>query len=186
MARKGRPASTIVPRADRDGAKIWIEGALRLIAENGVAAVKVEPLSRQLKVSKGSFYWFFNDIDDLLMRSLDHWKDAMNDSVYEDVRTFDAPARDRLFLLVDTVLSNRLGRYDAAIRAWALSDARVQAFVTRVDQERLELIIEIFSHGGFDTALARKKAHLYYRAFIANPIWRSIRGGCPKVSISRI
>ena len=156
-----------VSRADREKAKIWIEGALYMIAQSGAAAVKVERLARELKVSKGSFYWFFSDIDDLLMRSLDHWKETLNDAVYEDIRTVEAPARDRLFLLVDRVMANRLGRFDAAIRAWAMTDARVQAFVTRVDSERLELLTEVFGDSCSDPLRARQRAHLFYRAFIA-------------------
>ncbi|MFK7751126.1 MAG: TetR/AcrR family transcriptional regulator, partial [Sedimentitalea sp.] len=158
--------ATTVSRADREKAKIWIEGALRMIVQNGVSAVKVEPLARTLKVSKGSFYWFFRDIDDLLMRSLDHWKETLNDTVYEDIRTFQAPPRARLFLLVDRVLAQRMGRFDAAIRAWAMTDPRVQAFVTCVDAERLELLTEVFADS-FAPAQARQRAHLFYRAFIA-------------------
>jgi len=138
-----------------------------MITHNGAAAVKVERLARELKVSKGSFYWFFSDIDDLLMRSLDHWKEALNDAIYEDIRTFDASARDRLFLLVDSVLANRLGRFDAAIRAWSMTDARVQAFVTGVDRERLDLLTEVFDDSSLTPFVARQRAHLFYRAFIA-------------------
>jgi len=167
MARTRSSNAAIASRGDREKAKIWIEGALHMIAHSGAAAVKVERLARELKMSKGSFYWFFTDIDDLLMRSLDHWKEALNDSVYEDVRNFDAPARDRMFLLVDKVLANHLGRFDAAVRAWAATDARVQTFVTGVDKERLELLTEMFSDSNLNSRTARQRAHLFYRAFIA-------------------
>ena len=34
----------------------WEAGALDLIAEQGIAALAVEPLARKLNVTKGSFY----------------------------------------------------------------------------------------------------------------------------------
>ncbi|MFK7753582.1 MAG: hypothetical protein AB8B51_13630, partial [Sedimentitalea sp.] len=52
LARAVTSKATTVSRADREKAKIWIEGALRMIVQNGVSAVKVEPLARTLKVSK--------------------------------------------------------------------------------------------------------------------------------------
>ena len=167
MARTRSSNVAIESRGGREKAKIWIEGALYMVAQNGAAAVKVERLARELKMSKGSFYWFFKDIDDLLMRSLDHWKEALNDAVFDEIRSFDAPAQERLFLLVDRVLANHLGRFDAAVRAWAATDARVQDFVTGVDRERLKLLIEMFSDSPLAPKLARQRAHLFYRAFIA-------------------
>ena len=154
-------------RAKRDAAQVWIQGALGMIAKSGAASVKVERLSREINVSKGSFYWFFSDIDDLLIRCLDHWKEQLNDAVYDDIRGLDASAQDRLFRLIDQVLVSRLGRYDAAIRAWAMTDARVQAFVAGVDRERLDFLVEVFAEDGMAVPAAKQQAHLFYRAFIA-------------------
>ncbi|MEL6927820.1 MAG: helix-turn-helix domain-containing protein, partial [Cyanobacteria bacterium J06600_6] len=44
----------------------WIDAAWILMANKGVAAVKVEVLARQLEVSKGSFYWHFKNRQELL------------------------------------------------------------------------------------------------------------------------
>ena len=46
-------------RNGRLSAEDWAQAALDLIAEQGVAAVAVEPLARRLGVTKGSFYWHF-------------------------------------------------------------------------------------------------------------------------------
>jgi len=44
----------------------WEQAALDLIATQGVNAVAVEPLARQLGVTKGSFYWHFPTREALL------------------------------------------------------------------------------------------------------------------------
>jgi len=161
---RSKPTSA---RSDRDAAQVWIRGALNMIARAGVLSVKIEPLSKEIKVSKGSFYWFFTDVDDLLMRCLDYWKEQLNDAVYDEIRAYDADAQDRLNRLIDTVFSSRFGRFDAAIRAWAMTDARVQGFVTGVDRERLDFLIDVFSQSGLATGPAKHRAHLFYRAFLA-------------------
>src|SRR5436305_532676 len=44
----------------------WVRTAYRTLETKGVEAVLVEPLCRQLRVSKGSFYWHFRDRRELL------------------------------------------------------------------------------------------------------------------------
>ena len=50
-----KPAARAPERGGRLSADDWAQGALDLIAEQGVAAVAVEPLARRLGVTKGSF-----------------------------------------------------------------------------------------------------------------------------------
>lgn len=154
-------------RSDRDGAQIWIIGALEMITRGGVGAVKIERLAREIKVSKGSFYWFFRNTDELLARSLEHWKTQLNNNVFEEVRAAQGSVRERMFGMVDRVFRSKLGRYDAAIRAWALYDPGVRAVVADVDRERLSFLGELFLEQGFRTDIALQRAHLFYRAFIA-------------------
>src|SRR6266480_2137403 len=39
----------------------WIEEGLRALAAGGPDAVRVEPLAKSLDVTKGGFYWQFDD-----------------------------------------------------------------------------------------------------------------------------
>ena len=61
-ARKPAASATRLSSADWEGA------ALDSLAEHGLAGLAVEPLARQLGVTKGSFYWHFADREALLAR----------------------------------------------------------------------------------------------------------------------
>ncbi|MEM8813586.1 MAG: helix-turn-helix domain-containing protein [Pseudomonadota bacterium] len=163
-------------RGDREGALIWIEAALETIAEEGADALRVERLARRIGVSKGSFYWFFDGLDDLRFRTLDHWKSSLNDAVFNHVRALDAPLEVCLDALVDRVFQGKLGRFDAAIRAWALREPRVQEFVSAIDEARLAFLEDLFADGGKADAGVRDRAHLFYRAFIAESYVRAYPG----------
>ena len=52
----------------------WIRAATARLAQEGIEAVRVEVLARDLLVSKGSFYWHFRDREDLLNSVLSHWE----------------------------------------------------------------------------------------------------------------
>src|SRR3546814_19576689 len=89
------PAADKPERKGRLGAEDWAQAALDLIAENGVAAVAVEPLARRLGVTKGSFYWHFPSRDALLKAALERWESVEQEAVFGTLETIPAP-RERL------------------------------------------------------------------------------------------
>lgn len=157
------PRRTAVSRGDRNGAKVWIEATLDTIATEGADSLRIERLARRIGVSKGSFYWFFSNLDDLRFRALDHWKHHHNNVVFDRVETHGGCLTEKLILLVDAIFECKLGRYDAAIRSWALRDATVDRFIQDIDTTRLAFLEDLFS--GMDDS--EFKAHLFYRALIA-------------------
>ncbi len=169
-----RPA--MPSRGDREGARIWIEAALETIARDGDEALRVEPLAREIAMSKGSFYWFFTGIDDLRFRALDHWKVHHNDSLFDRVRTFRGTLEERLTYLVNAIVDSHLGRYDAAIRAWALRDPRIEDFVRGIDANRLAFLEELFAGAGADAKESAFRAHVFYRVLIAESYVRQRPG----------
>ncbi|WP_163317770.1 TetR family transcriptional regulator, partial [Enterobacter hormaechei] len=40
-------------------AEDWISAAFRALSQGGAQAIRAEAIARDLKVSKGSFYWHF-------------------------------------------------------------------------------------------------------------------------------
>ena len=169
-------------RGDRKGARIWIHAALEMMAERGDEDIAIEKLARRINMSKGSFYWFFSGLDDLRFRALDHWKEHLNDAVFERVRCFDGTLKDRLVFLTAEIFDSGLGRYDAAIRAWALRDARVDRYMTDVDADRLAFLQDLFSSARPDPGEASFLAHLFYRVLIAESFVRQRPAGMDRKS----
>ena len=90
-------------RTGRLSADDWAQAALDLIAEQGVAAVAVEPLARRLGVTKGSFYWHFPSREALLVAALERWE-KVEQEVFSSLEPIPDP-RERLralFRLVRT------------------------------------------------------------------------------------
>ena len=50
----------------RGSAEGWLEAAYDALKESGVDAVRVMPLAKRLNLSRTSFYWFFQDREQLL------------------------------------------------------------------------------------------------------------------------
>ena len=52
----------------------WIEAALDVLVESGIEAVQITALSRQMSVTRGSFYWHFDSREDLLDALIAEWR----------------------------------------------------------------------------------------------------------------
>jgi AcrR family transcriptional regulator len=144
----------------------WIKAAGRRLASGGIAAVAVEPLARDLSVTKGSFYWHFRDRAALLKALLADWEAGSTEPL---LRRLDAAGgapgqgpRARLGRLAATVASEGAGALDPAIRAWARHDVAAAETVGRVDHARLAFIAGEFRALGFAPADAWTRARLFY------------------------
>jgi len=143
----------------------WEQAALDLIAAQGVSAVAVEPLARQLGVTKGSFYWHFPTREALLMAALERWEKQDIDDLLNQVEPI-ADARARL-----CELFRRTGReakshviYSALLRA--LDHPIVQPVMARVSQRRLDFLTRAYRQVGMNRGVAVHRARLAYAAYV--------------------
>src|SRR5437667_12142563 len=85
--------SIAITRTPRDR---WVDEGLRALAAGGPDAVRIEPLAQALGVTRGGFYWHFDDRRALLDEMLDAWEWATTDEVIERVESEGGDARTRL------------------------------------------------------------------------------------------
>ena len=111
------PKTPPLQRAD------WIRAAFARLAQDGIDAVRVEVLARDLHVSKGSFYWHFRDRDELAGAMLEQWEEderAWLEAAVADERSAAARWAELVAYLTDEAHS----RLEAALRDWARRDPR--------------------------------------------------------------
>jgi AcrR family transcriptional regulator len=126
----------------------WIEAGLRALGDGGPEAVRIEPLARSLGLTKGSFYWHFEDRQALLEELLDSWERQMIDEVIERVELEAGDARvrlRRLFSIASSKETRTLARSELAIRDWARHEERVSERLGRVDDRRMNYMRRLFA-----------------------------------------
>src|SRR5215210_5544085 len=98
----------------------WIQEGLRALAAGGPNAVRIEPLAKALDVTKGGFYWHFDDRRALLEELLDTWERLSVDQVIERVESEGGDARAKLRRLSALAASSDEPlSIDLAVRDWA-------------------------------------------------------------------
>lgn len=125
----------------------WLKAARIALLHGGVEAVRVEKLSRTLRVTKGSFYWHFKDRGEILETLLREWeeeRDVLHNLVgRHDIRR----ALADLFSEVGRrVKASALGESpsDSAIFAWAAVSSDVANRVNREEASRIRLLKRVF------------------------------------------
>ena len=64
----------------------WLDAARRVFVESGIDDVKIDRLAKAMKVTRGSFYWHFKDLEDLQGALLQDWQER-NHREMDAVRT---------------------------------------------------------------------------------------------------
>lgn len=146
-------------------ARDWAEAALDAISQRGVEGVAVEPIARDLGVTKGSFYWHFANREALLVAALNLWESRETDDVLARVQQETDP-RARLKRLVTEVnASRRASRIHTALSN-ATNPAFVRDYVERVSKRRLDFIQDCYGALGLSAQTARRWALMTFSVFL--------------------
>ena len=147
----------------------WIDEGLRALAAGGPAAVRIEPLAQTLGVSKGGFYWHFDDRRALLEEMLDTWERAGVDEVIERVEAGGGDARAKLRRL--SAIAGSSGdalRIDLAVRDWSRRDKRVAKRLARVDSRRMDYMRSLFGAFCPDEDDVEVRCMIFYSLWIGS------------------
>lgn len=147
------------------GRKDWIDKGLKVLAESGVEAVRVEPLAKLMNVTKGSFYWHFKNREELLQAILEEWVNRDTDATIEQVEDKDANANAKLLYLLEIAAQDD-GKLENAIRAWATNDSKAAIVLAQVDRRRLNYIRDLFLQVGFTPFEAMVRTRMLYYTLV--------------------
>ena len=149
---------------DQLSARDWLDEGLKALASRGFTALKADPLARAIGVSRGSFYWHFEDIAAFHAAILARWHEVAAEQIIANV---EAASKDEnpLALLLRRVFGERL-TLERAVRTWASVDPTARAAVQAIDRRRLSYVESLLTQSGLSTDAARARAQILYWAFL--------------------
>lgn len=165
----------------------WVDEGLRALAAGGPDAVRIEVLARALGVTKGGFYWHFDDRGALLEEMLDTWERVLVDDVIERVERESGDARAKLLRLFRLAVStDDLVRIDLAVRDWARREPAVADRLRRADNRRMEYMRVLFRTFSTDDADAEARALLAFALWIGNHFIAADHGARSRADVVRL
>jgi hypothetical protein len=148
-------------RGSPDG---WLEAAYDAMIETGIDSVRIQPLAKKLKLSRTSFYWFFQDREALLTELLERWKAKNTGSLITQSEAYAESIVEAILNVFDCWLNRDLfdAQFEFAIRSWALQSHEVAEEITSADALRLKALTALFVRFGYDALSADVRARTVY------------------------
>ena len=138
----------------------WTERALQLLMDEGIGALKIARLCRDLGVTKGSFYWHFADLEALRTAVAQRWCDKTRAEL-DQLKELEAlPPLERIRIMAAGLVEDRAWNVERTLREWARTDPTVAATIGESEQHVFGLLNDAFLELGHPPGAARMRAGL--------------------------
>jgi AcrR family transcriptional regulator len=161
MSRGGANNNNTVARGS---AQVWLDAAYDMLVESGVDAIRIVPLARRLKLSRTSFYWFFEDREALLVALLERWRARNTQNLVLQCEAYAESITEAIFNVFDCWLDAGLfdSALESAVRGWAQQSSSVAAAIRSADATRIDALTDMFIRFDFDPHAANVRARTIY------------------------
>ena len=141
----------------------WLLSALEIFVAEGIDAVRITRLAQDFGVTRGSFYWHFENREDLIDALVSYWKDKNTRAITESVANASNLA-EGIFRFFETCIDAALfdPRLDLALREWARRSSEVRNMVDIEDEARIKSLCEFFTRFGYAMPDALIRARVLY------------------------
>ncbi|OBF84999.1 TetR family transcriptional regulator [Mycobacterium sp. 852002-51163_SCH5372311] len=144
----------------------WLQAGYDLLAEHGVRALKVERLCQRVGVTRGSFYWHFEDMESYRAALVESWNAFLEDDRRSLAELDALPPRERLSAMMTALTSPQHWMLERAMREWARTDPVAAANIRAADGRLLRSVTKAYADYGFSPADAKLRAELTFAAGI--------------------
>lgn len=156
-------------RGSRDG---WLWAAYDALVSEGVDAVKILPLAEKLKLSRTSFYWFFENRDALLSALAEMWQARTTDPLIAATHAYAETETEAMLNVIACFLQAETfdAKLEFAMRGWGLKDPAIAARIADADAARLAALaqmLERWGHAALDADVRARNIYLVQIGYIA-------------------
>ena len=141
----------------------WLQRALEIFVAEGIDAVRITRLADDLGVTRGSFYWHFENRGDLIDALVRFWQDK-NTAAIEQLVVQAESLADGIFRYFETCLDAERfdSRLDLAIREWSRRSKKIRELLDREDSARVEALRQFYARFGYPMPQALIRARILY------------------------
>lgn len=135
----------------------WLEAGQAVLIAQGIRGLRLANLTRHLKVSIGSFYHHFEDMEAFL-GALAEYYSRLIDGLIEEICSVERDPIERLKQLYLETETRDLLRLDAAMRNLAMIEPRAADAMARSESTIMDFMAGALVEAGFDARAARARA----------------------------
>ncbi|WP_292010177.1 TetR/AcrR family transcriptional regulator [Chryseobacterium sp.] len=142
----------------------WLEKGLEVLINDGYQRITIDHLCSLLKITKGSFYHHFKNIEMYIDALMKYWQEINTTDFIKKTEQL-ADANEKQNLLNYLAYSASYGM-ESVIRAWSFSNLTVKHYLAKVDAMRLEYLFNLNIQLGCGVEESKHSALLRYGTLI--------------------
>jgi len=164
MSQTGRAKTKAQDAGWRGSVDGWLDAAYDALKESGVDAVRVMPLAKRLNLSRTSFYWFYEDREQLLAALLARWRDKNTGGMVSQCESYAESISEAILNVFECWVNPEIfdSQFEFAVRSWALQSDEVTAEIALADEARMNALAAMFRRFGYDGEGADVRARTIY------------------------
>jgi len=141
----------------------WLRKALDTFVEEGIDSIRITRLADDLGVTRGSFYWHFQNREDLIDSLVSFWKDKNTAAITGSVAQASSLA-DGILRFFETCIDNSQfdTRLDLALREWSRRSSTIRALLDGEDEARIEALRQFYLRFDYPMPQALIRARVLY------------------------
>lgn len=142
----------------------WLRLAIDTLVREGMDQVKVQIMAKKLGVSRSSFYWFFDSIQDLQNQLLNYWLSKNTGPIIERAMRPAFTINKAVCNVFECWIDDDLFEpdLDAAIRFWGRHDPNIRAVVDESDRQRIDALKRMFMRFDYKEEEAMTRGRVIY------------------------
>lgn len=141
----------------------WLEAALSIFLNEGIDSIRITRLSNDLGVSRGSFYWHFDNREDLIDALVEFWRSKNTQGITSTVEQVNSLSEGILNFFETCIDSSKFDpRLDLAIREWARRSDIIRKLVASEDDQCIDALSRFYQRFDYSMPDALIRARVLY------------------------
>jgi AcrR family transcriptional regulator len=141
----------------------WLKKALQIFINEGIDAVRITRLADELSVTRGSFYWHFENREELIEALVCYWRDKNTAAITRAMDNANSLSNGIFEFFETCIDTSRFDpRLDLAVREWARRSPQIRNQVDQADKLRIESFQSFYARFGYDMPDALIRARTIY------------------------
>ncbi|MCI3926972.1 TetR/AcrR family transcriptional regulator [Paenibacillus sp. TRM 82003] len=144
----------------------WLAKGLEKFAQSGTDGMVIEKMATELGCSKSSFYWYFKNRHEFIMRLVDFWAQRSTQQVIRKSSIPEKAEEQISEMLAQMFSATRKGDFLFYLRKLVKENASFQATLETIERKRLLYARELFEKTGMSPQAAEQKSFILYHYYL--------------------
>ncbi|MFZ9012313.1 MAG: TetR/AcrR family transcriptional regulator [Anaerohalosphaeraceae bacterium] len=144
----------------------WLQKSLDLLISGKHGKLRIDKITKDLNVTKGSFYWHFKSRSDFIQSLVEYWAVVFTENIGEEIARRTTGAEDRLLSLMLLITEKNLAKYSLAVMDWGQHEPVALKRIQEVMDYQMDFVRSLFREMGFtgDELEMRMQTMVFFHA----------------------